>query len=380
MLRHVPRSAVMDPFQLAPSEGELELDIHRRLGVVRQLVVRMQPDLVLAESEFLLVEIPAFLPPVFPPFHGSFIRTKEFHFHLRELAGPESEHAGRDLVAECLADLRDAERQLLSRGDPDQIEVQKDRLAALGPQIRDMLFVEHRPHVRLHHQIELARRRQIFRPAVAARGGIRHLVHAETRLAVPAVAHDVAEPVHMSRRLPGLRMADDGGIEPDHVVPGLHHFVPPKGFHRLFQHGSVGTVVPEPVESAVYFGTLENESAALAQRHDLFHKLAFRVDIHYLTPDGICLFYSNLSNIPAGEENAILFFALQRFFREQRADQKGFQAKTRDRSRMQKRRAIRLTPRSRSSPDSEADRWRIRVRRQSNTRRAGARPPLPAAP
>jgi hypothetical protein len=40
---------------------------------------------------------------------------EELHLHLLELAGAEDEVAGRDLVAERLADLRDAERRLLAR-------------------------------------------------------------------------------------------------------------------------------------------------------------------------------------------------------------------------------------------------------------------------
>jgi hypothetical protein len=39
---------------------------------------------------------------------------EELHLHLLELAGAEDEVARRDLVAERLADLRDAERRLLA--------------------------------------------------------------------------------------------------------------------------------------------------------------------------------------------------------------------------------------------------------------------------
>ena len=40
---------------------------------------------------------------------------EELHLHLLELARAEDEVPGRDLVAERLADLRDAERDLLPR-------------------------------------------------------------------------------------------------------------------------------------------------------------------------------------------------------------------------------------------------------------------------
>ena len=50
--------------------------------------------------------------------------------------------ANRDLVAERLADLRNTERKLFSRGDADQVEVHENRLACFGAEISDMFLVE----------------------------------------------------------------------------------------------------------------------------------------------------------------------------------------------------------------------------------------------
>jgi hypothetical protein len=52
-------------------------------------------------------------PPLEPLLVGARL-DEELHLHLLELAGPEDEVAGRDLVAERLPDLGDAERDLLA--------------------------------------------------------------------------------------------------------------------------------------------------------------------------------------------------------------------------------------------------------------------------
>ncbi len=49
---------------------------------------------------------------------------EELQFHLLELAGPEDEVAGGDLVSEGLADLADPERDLPAGGALDVPEVQ----------------------------------------------------------------------------------------------------------------------------------------------------------------------------------------------------------------------------------------------------------------
>ena len=61
-------------------------------------------------------------------------RHEELDLHLLELARAEDEVAGRDLVAERLADLRDAERRLLARELQHVLEVDEDALRGLGAQ------------------------------------------------------------------------------------------------------------------------------------------------------------------------------------------------------------------------------------------------------
>jgi hypothetical protein len=57
---------------------------------------------------------------------------EELQLHLLELARPEDEVPGRDLVAERLADLRDPERHLLARRLLDVEEVHVRALRGLG--------------------------------------------------------------------------------------------------------------------------------------------------------------------------------------------------------------------------------------------------------
>ena len=60
---------------------------------------------------------------------------KNSQFHLLKLAGTEGEVARGDLVAEGLAYLTNAERQLLAGGALDVLEVDEDALCGLGAEI-----------------------------------------------------------------------------------------------------------------------------------------------------------------------------------------------------------------------------------------------------
>src|SRR5271157_5128225 len=92
---------------------EAVLYIHRGFSVMGQLVLRLA---VLPE---VIAFQPLFLPPadaVFDPFPVPFFiragQYEKFHFHLFEFPDAEYEISGRYLVAERLADLRNAERKL----------------------------------------------------------------------------------------------------------------------------------------------------------------------------------------------------------------------------------------------------------------------------
>src|SRR5205085_4538146 len=141
--------------------------------------------------------------------------------HLLELAKPEEEVAGRDLVAERLAtDLRDAERRLAARELGDVLEVDEDPLRGLGAEVGGRAAVGERADLRLEHEVELARLGEVAvgrlsgalaRPLSAVRE--LELVGAEAELARAAVDHRVGEAGDVARRFPDARVEDDGGIE-----------------------------------------------------------------------------------------------------------------------------------------------------------------------
>jgi len=86
---------------------------------------------------------------------------------LLELAGAEGEVAGRDLVAEGLAHLGHAERQLAPRGLQDVEEIDEDALGGFGPQVGESGLVLHRPDMGPEHAVEHPRRGQLA-PALRA--------------------------------------------------------------------------------------------------------------------------------------------------------------------------------------------------------------------
>src|SRR5262249_34853331 len=114
VLLQVEVGAVRDALELGPAEREFIFDVGAALRVVRELVGR-----VLAKAQVLgldaeaQVPLEALLLPVLVPLQVLAGLDEELHLHLLELARAEEEVARRDLVAERLAGLRDAEGQLL---------------------------------------------------------------------------------------------------------------------------------------------------------------------------------------------------------------------------------------------------------------------------
>src|SRR5262245_49623700 len=86
--------------------------------------------------------------------------TKELDLHLLELARTEGEVPRRDLIAETLAHLRDAEWDAHPRTVDYVLEVDEDPLGRLRPQEGRVFLAAQRSDNRLEHQIELAWRRQ----------------------------------------------------------------------------------------------------------------------------------------------------------------------------------------------------------------------------
>ena len=118
------------------------------------------------------------------------------HLHLLELAHPEHEVAGADLVAEALADLGDAERDLLAARLLHVLEVDVRALGRLGPEVDDRGLVLDRAHERLEHQVEAARRARAGRRRPGARRPSRSTIVSSRR----SVADRSSAPGSSSRR------------------------------------------------------------------------------------------------------------------------------------------------------------------------------------
>ena len=198
-------SAVRDRLELAPAPREKILDVDAGLGVVRALLRRQ-----LVEAQALgfdaVVRVPR-LAPLDPLLERVEIVAVVGHeileLGLFEFAHAKGEVARRDLVAERLADLRDAERRPLARGLIDVFEVDEDALSGLRAQIRDRRRIFHRPDLRLHHQVEVARLGEgVFAAAVRALVRVLEMVEAKAMLADLAIDELVVKRVDVPRGLP----------------------------------------------------------------------------------------------------------------------------------------------------------------------------------
>ena len=201
------------------------------------------------------VDVPAraLVDPVLVPLLVLARLDEELHLHLLELAGAEDEVARRDLVAEALADLRDAEGRLHPRAGDHVGEVDEDALRGLGPQVVQPGLVLGHAEVGLEQPGELARlgpraagaavgageRRQVdlvgVLEALLLRDLLLEVVGAEPLVARLALGQRVGERVDVTAGLPHLARQDDRGVEADHVLALLDHRLPPLALDVLLE-------------------------------------------------------------------------------------------------------------------------------------------------
>ena len=156
----------MDALHLLEAEGEVVFDVGGGVGVVRQLLVVVEPVLIVAEAQ-CAVPCHAGLLPLVPPLHLLARTHEELHLHLLEFAHAEDELPRHDLVAESLADLRDAERKFHAARFLDVEEVDEDALRRFGTQVDRVGPFGRRSHLGGEHQVELPH----LRPVARARNG-----------------------------------------------------------------------------------------------------------------------------------------------------------------------------------------------------------------
>ena len=314
VLSQVEVGAVSNAPQLAPAEREQELEVGGRLGIVRKLF-----RLVVAQTQVLVLhaegqqELVAVILPVCEPLKVGTRLAEELKLHLLELAGTEGEVARGDLVAEGLADLANAERNLLTGSALNVLEVDKDTLCGLRTEIQLVLCVLGNALEGLEHKVELTD----VRPVVLAAGragnlvlidellhlGLAQRVNAlaevevilvapvlddlvgtEALLALLAVHQRVGETAYVTRGNPSHGVHENSGVEADVVRAFLYELLAPRRLDVVFELDAERTVVPGVRKAAVDLRAGVHEATALAQGNDFFH--CFFAVVHFQSPFG----------------------------------------------------------------------------------------------
>src|SRR5438094_320472 len=194
---------------------------------MRELVGAVGPHAEpLGREPEVRVPAQALLAPVLEPRIVVTGPHEELELHLLELARAEEEVAGRDLVAEGLANLRDAEGNLETRSLDHVPEVDEDALGRLRPEVGDVRRVLHGADEGLEHQVELARLGELAATRRARRA--LEVVGTETLLAAPAVDERIGEAREMPGGFPHRGVHDEGRVDPDDVVATGHDRAPPR--------------------------------------------------------------------------------------------------------------------------------------------------------
>src|SRR5579884_2009219 len=286
--REVVVGAVGDAAQLSPAEGEEVLDVEGALAVVRPLLGRMlvHAQAAGAQAEVLDVPGPPLALPVVEPLVVGPRLAEELHLHDLELADPEDEVAGGDLVAERLADLGDAEGHPRARRVDHLLEVDEHPLGRLRAQPDLGGCVLDRAGEGLEHEVEVARlgERAVALGAEPLRGVLAsdaallfEMVLAPAAAALPgAVDQRVGEVLHVAAGLPDAGVHDDRGLDRLHVVAQLDHPPPPGVADVAAQPGAQRAEVVQRVDAAVDLARLEDEAALLAQRDQLLDDVGGR--------------------------------------------------------------------------------------------------------
>src|SRR5438876_756551 len=235
---------------------------------MRELVGAVGPHAEpLGRETEVRVPAQALLAPVLEPRIVVTGPHEELELHLLELARAEEEVAGRDLVAEGLSNLCDAEGNLETRSLDHVPEVDEDALRRLRPEVGDVCRVLHGADEGLEHQVELARLGELAATRRARRA--LEVVGTETLLAVPAVDERIGEAREMPGGFPHGGMHDEGGVDPDDVVATGHDRAPPRVLDVALQLDAERPVVEARTEAPVYLTAGKDEPPPLAEVQDL---------------------------------------------------------------------------------------------------------------
>src|SRR5690606_12008431 len=202
--------------------------------------------------------------------------------------------ARRDLVAESLADLGDAEGNFLAAGLQDVAVLHEDRLGRLRAQVDRRRGLVHRTDLRAKHQAELARWRPVMVAAIRTADAPlltdpRHLFDRQPlgllagrlldqRASAEAAAADAAlhlrviELRDVPAHLPDARVEQNSAVHPDDVLALVDEASPPEIFDVAAHLDSQRAVVPGIGETSIGLAALEHEPATLRERNDRLHR------------------------------------------------------------------------------------------------------------
>ncbi len=291
--------------ELAPAEGEEELQIRCGLGIERQLLLLMVscPQHLLRNAQIQQPVLTELLP-VSEPLQIGIRLAEELQLHLLELSGTEGEVARCDLVTEGLSDLTDSEGQLLPGGSLHILEVNKDALGCLGAQVNRILGILGDTLEGLEHQVELTNAGEVMLAAVRAghlvildellhllmRPGIHRavqlqcilcrevlnkLVGTETGMALLTIHQGIREGGQMSGGDPGLGIHQNCAVDADIILRFLNELLPPGLLHIVLQLYAQISVIPGVGQTAVDLRARIYEASGLCQRNDSVHSVVF---------------------------------------------------------------------------------------------------------
>src|SRR3982751_1863963 len=114
MLREIVVGSISNSLQLLSSEGKVVFDVVSSFRIKGALFIGNGQDVKLRTRDTnALVKFQALFAPVLQQLSPLLRPTEVFELHLFKFAGSKGEIARINFVPECLADLRNAERQLL---------------------------------------------------------------------------------------------------------------------------------------------------------------------------------------------------------------------------------------------------------------------------